>query len=135
MKQSEKNRNVIENFILHYTHENIDEAEGEARDMYDALDDYISEDHVDGVDADAYAEQYKIQEAKQNLKEAGYFTDNLWSVNDIIYDYKEKDGSLVSKEKAYEVVKSVMENPLIIEYINEQISFTASEKTFNLINT
>lgn len=55
MKQitkSELNQAVIENFILYFTHQNRDEALGAAKDMYDSLDRYIEEDHVDGKGGD-----------------------------------------------------------------------------------
>jgi hypothetical protein len=49
MKKSEENLNVINNFILHYTH---DRKENDCEEMYQAAIDYIAEDHVDGVEAD-----------------------------------------------------------------------------------
>lgn len=47
MKKSEHNLNVINNFILHYTHDN---PEMGCDEMYQAAKDYIAEDHVDGED-------------------------------------------------------------------------------------
>jgi hypothetical protein len=54
MKNSERNRAVIENFILHITHcSKVDYNEDDLmeftpKQMYDMADDYIKEDHVDG---------------------------------------------------------------------------------------
>lgn len=58
MKKSDLNKAVLENFILWFTHKNEDEArnEGEnpdvhhatALDLYEAIESYIEEDHVDG---------------------------------------------------------------------------------------
>ena len=56
MKNSERNRLVLENFLLHVTHVNGDDNERDIdvqmswtpRELYQHLDDYIEEDHVDG---------------------------------------------------------------------------------------
>ena len=52
MKNSERNLSVIENFILHFTHSSdfSDETEMTVtpKMMYQAAEDYIEEDHVDG---------------------------------------------------------------------------------------
>ena len=53
MKKSEKNRLVLENFVLFFTHENKQEAKSKlAKQLYKAVKNYIKEDHVDGVDGD-----------------------------------------------------------------------------------
>lgn len=55
MKKSDYNRMVIENFILFFTHETRDFMATdltEAVDLYEALDNYIKEDHADGIDGD-----------------------------------------------------------------------------------
>ncbi len=54
MKQSEKNLMVINNFILHYTHDNVEMG---CDEMYQAAFEYIEEDWVDGKPADK--EQWK----------------------------------------------------------------------------
>lgn len=53
IKKSDRNRMVLENFVLDYTHQNIDEAKGNAKNMYNHIDTYIDEDHVDGVAGDS----------------------------------------------------------------------------------
>ena len=60
MKTPEKNRNVLRNFVLHLTHcshpSDGDDPEFKTPQtytpeiMYQAIDDYIAEDHVDGYD-------------------------------------------------------------------------------------
>lgn len=52
--KSEYNKRVIENFILHFTHESREQATEytEAIEMYQSLDDYIEDDHVDGIEGD-----------------------------------------------------------------------------------
>jgi hypothetical protein len=59
MKQSEHNHNVINNFILHITHSSGDGDDNyrkpityTAEQLYQLADEYIAEDHVDGVEAD-----------------------------------------------------------------------------------
>lgn len=56
MKNSERNRLVLENFLLHLTHCSEDVSERDfdekmswtPRELYKQLNDYIEEDHVDG---------------------------------------------------------------------------------------
>tara|TARA_R110000824_G_scaffold106610_2_gene251954 strand:+ start:12125 stop:12514 length:390 start_codon:yes stop_codon:yes gene_type:complete len=60
MKKSQVNLAVLENFVLWFTHMNRDEASDEGglkcvfqltgERFYQAIDDYIEEDHVDGKD-------------------------------------------------------------------------------------
>lgn len=47
MKKSEHNLNVINNFILYFTHDN---PSMNCDEMYEAAKQYIAEDHVDGED-------------------------------------------------------------------------------------
>ena len=49
MKKSEYNLMVINNFILHYTH---DSSEMNCDEMYQAAKDYIKEDHADGEESE-----------------------------------------------------------------------------------
>lgn len=60
LKKSEKNLIVIQNFILHVTHcgDHGKDANYDTimhftpEELYKYADDYITEDHVDGVDGD-----------------------------------------------------------------------------------
>ena len=61
MKNSERNRSVLENFILHITHCSDTESDINFKDkmtftpeiLYKAVDDYILNDHVDGEGGDS----------------------------------------------------------------------------------
>ena len=66
MKQSEKNLIVINNFILHYTH---DDVEMGCDEMYQTALEYIKEDWVDGKPADkGYEKPIYLAEMKALLK-------------------------------------------------------------------
>ena len=53
--------------------------------------------------------------AKQVLKDAGYYIDNLWHVNDVLnYHY-------CTDNKAQEILNKALTNEWITEQINEQI--------------
>ena len=56
-----------------------------------------------------------IEHAKQVLKDNGYYTDNLWHVNDVLnYHY-------CTDNKAQEILNKALTNGWITEQINEQI--------------
>lgn len=79
MKKSDYNKMVIENFILFFTHETREQATDgtEAIDLYEALDNYIEEDHVDGVDGDD--EGFP----KENTADTGRVISISWSAEDV----------------------------------------------------
>ena len=58
-----------------------------------------------------------IEQAKQVLKEAGYFTDNLWHVSDV------KDRCNCENDVAQEILEEALTN----EYTMEQIWFAIDE--------
>lgn len=62
------------------------------------------------------------QDAKVALEFKGYFTENLWHIDDV----KAYDETLTDDE-CMEVLKDVMTSPYIIETINEQIEYTLNE--------
>ena len=87
MKQSARNLMVIENFILHATHcsENDhnanEELEFTANKLYRMANDYIAEDHADGVEADT--DELKLVYDKPNARvileddsDVAFYTDN-----------------------------------------------------------
>ena len=93
MKKSEYNKQVIENFILFFTHETREQATEltEAIDLYEALDNYIEEDHVDGIGGDEDGDIEIVD------------TDNFkfgsgWSKADIQGRAKEMDVTLTDAE-------------------------------------
>jgi len=60
----------------------------------------------------------KIRDAKEILKEEGYFVDNLWSIHDVL-EYELSDGSnpnLTDKEAHW-----VLDKVLCSEWITEQV--------------
>lgn len=69
----------------------------------------------------------KVREAKQILKEAGYYTDNLWSVEDVqdIFD--------CSDEEAQDVLKNTMTNEGTMHHIWSVIRFVGQDKSLKEI--
>lgn len=59
----------------------------------------------------AIAHQIKIAKAKQFLRDNGYFTDNLWHVDDVKSKFKCDD------EKAQEILSDALENDATMEQI------------------
>jgi hypothetical protein len=58
-----------------------------------------------------------INHAKQVLKDAGYYTDNLWQVQDVLeYHY-------CTDNRAQEILNKVLSNEYIIQEINTQIKY------------
>ena len=53
----------------------------------------------------------KVNQARELLKSKGYYTDNLWQIDDVQQNYKCDD------DEAYEVLYSVFENEWIVEQI------------------
>lgn len=61
-----------------------------------------------------------IDQAKQVLKDAGFYTDNLWSIEDVKSQYKCTD------EEAYEVLDDALNNDGVMERIWEAIDSSAN---------
>ena len=62
-----------------------------------------------------------IDQAKQVLKEAGYYVENLWSIDDIKSQYKCTD------EEAYDVLDDAFNNERVIEEIFIGIDSSAND--------
>lgn len=62
-----------------------------------------------------------IQQAKRTLKENGYYTDNLWCVNDVMDKYD------CDKDQAMKVLHSAMTNSATMEQINLAIEVAAED--------
>lgn len=130
MRESDKNLAVIQNFILHVTHCSNDVSELDwkrtmnltPKELYEHCDDYIAEDHVDGRE-NPEDEIDEIAKAKKTLRDAGYFTDNLWHIEDV----KHK----VEEELDDETCQEFLEQALTSPYIMEQIQFTLQEYLSN----
>jgi len=65
------------------------------------------------------------KEAKEVLKNAGYFVDNLWHVNDVQTRFE------CSDEQAYNILYWSIENDQTIQYINETIQTTINNLKHN----
>lgn len=63
----------------------------------------------------------KIQQAKAILREAGYFVDNLWCIDDVQSRYECTD------EQAQEILDYVLTNERLVEDIFELIHLEAEE--------
>lgn len=61
-----------------------------------------------------------IDQAKQVLRDAGFYTDNLWSIEDVKSQYKCTD------EEAYEVLDDALNNDGVMERIWEAIDSSAN---------
>jgi len=58
----------------------------------------------------------KIENAKKVLRDAGYYVDNLWHINDVKQNYK------VSDDEAYQILGTALTSDWI------------TERTFEMIN-
>lgn len=56
-----------------------------------------------------------IEQAKEVLRENGYYVDNLWHIDDV-----QRYGD-ISDDDAYQVLDSVLQNGYTIEKINEML--------------
>jgi hypothetical protein len=63
-----------------------------------------------------------VEQAQEFLKEQGYFTDNLWHIEDVKCNFKCTD------EEAQEVLNDVLTNDYFFEQTNNTIADTAREK-------
>jgi len=69
----------------------------------------------------AIAKELDIELAKKVLKEAGFYVDNLWNISDIIDNYTEQDGSIVSDDKAYKILNDTFNDEWVIGIISDDI--------------
>lgn len=63
----------------------------------------------------------KIEQAKQVLRDNGYYVDNLWSVEDVVSNYNCTD------EEAQEVLDGALQNDATMEQIWYAIDYHAEE--------
>lgn len=64
----------------------------------------------------------EIEQARQVLREAGYFVDNLWSIEDVQLSFK------CTEEEAQEVLEMALTN----DYTQEQIWFAINDAAMEL---
>lgn len=65
----------------------------------------------------------QIEEAKQTLTNAGYFTDNLWHVSDVKENFEE-----VSDDTAQMILEQALTNPHTMEHIWDAIRIVAIDE-------
>lgn len=63
-----------------------------------------------------------MMNAKNVLREQGYFVDNLWHVSDVQENFK------CDEEMAQNILYWALTNPSVIEYINETIKLIANNE-------
>jgi len=74
-----------------------------------------------GVQAKTISAAKAINDAKEVLRQAGYFVDNLWHIEDVHLNYECTD------KQAMNVLESVLTDEYIMEMINVSISSQAKE--------
>lgn len=62
------------------------------------------------------------EEAKQVLRDAGYYVDNLWSIHDV-----DVEGVDMTDDQKYEILDGVLQSEYIMERINESIDVKVEE--------
>lgn len=62
-----------------------------------------------------------VNQAKVALKDAGYYVDNLWHIDDV------KQMKDMNDDDAYEVLDKVLQGEYIMEAINESIQITIQQ--------
>ena len=70
----------------------------------------------------------QVDEAREVLRKAGYFVDNLWHVNDVKDNY-----DVLDNEDAQEVLDDALTNEWIIEQIHLTISDVAMSKGYKKV--
>jgi hypothetical protein len=65
----------------------------------------------------------EIEQAKKTLRDAGYFTDNLWHIEDVKYRFDECDD-----ETAQTILESALTNELTMQHIFNYIDDIIDDK-------
>jgi hypothetical protein len=65
--------------------------------------------------------QQQIADAKKVLSDAGYFTDNLWHINDVLFHSDCPKG--ISKADAKRILRNALTNEEIVSDIFYSISY------------
>jgi hypothetical protein len=66
-----------------------------------------------------------VAQAKEVLKNNGYFVDNLWHVNDVQENFD------CDEETAQNILYWALSSPTMIEYINDEINRVATNENIN----
>lgn len=67
----------------------------------------------------------EIEKAKETLRAAGYFTDNLWHVDDVKLRF-----GVFDNEDAQDILESALTNAWIMEQIHYGIGEAAEDRGF-----
>lgn len=67
----------------------------------------------------------KIEQAKETLRQAGYFVDALWHLDDVRKEFKCDD------DTAWEILESAVTQPKAFEVVNDEI-YDIGKNDFNL---
>jgi hypothetical protein len=74
----------------------------------------------------------KIEEAKKTLRDAGYFTDNLWHIDDVKAAYETNDLEYdLSDEDAQHLLYTTLTSESVMGYINESLDLIVTEHNEN----
>ena len=75
-----------------------------------------------GLDIGIEVGRIATQDAKVALEFKGYYTENLWHINDV-----RPHNEALTDDQCMEVLNDVMTSPYIMETISEQIEYTLNE--------
>lgn len=70
-----------------------------------------------------------VQQAKQVLKDAGYFTDNLWHIDDVRCKFKN-----LTDEDCQDLLNQTLTNEWVMEQIWESMCEIGIENNYTMIN-
>lgn len=70
----------------------------------------------------------KIEEAKQVLREVGYFVDNLWHTDDVTSKF-----SMIDNKDAQYILEQALTGGWVMEVINNAIVEVGQDEGFKLI--
>jgi len=71
----------------------------------------------------------EVEKAREVLREAGYFTDNLWHVDDVKLRF-----AVFDNEDAQDILESALTNDWIMEQIHYVIGKAAEDKGFKKLD-
>jgi len=69
-----------------------------------------------------------VSKAKKTLEEAGYFTDNLWQIDDVKGNYECAD------DEAMEILSTALQNEATMEQIWLAIDYAAADYNLKKLN-
>jgi hypothetical protein len=87
--------------------------------MKNVNDIQVNDPGVVSRDFDAVIRQLDIENAKQLLRDNGYFVDNFWQTCDVTLNYE------CSEEEAHQVLQGAFDNPATYDQIWDSIKYEA----------